>query len=595
MLLCPTEVAGAYVGVAQQASRLLAQYARKKLRQGAWFPSEELAVARAFMDLSARLFANPYRLAQTQMAVMRDHFVLLQQSMLKSMGLPSQAVALPARGDERFVDDAWKENFLFDFIKQSYLIAASHLHGLVVRTGGLDPATAQRVNSLTRRYIDALAPTNFLLTNPEVLRETVSSQGRNLIAGLKNLLRDLETGVVLSCFVGGDETGQRSAAGVAQTPGKVVFQNALLQLIQFAPAGSEQYRMPLLIVPPWNETYCILDLSAERSLVRWTTEQGFTTFVVSWLTTDEALAGKGFSDYLSGGVLAAVDAVEQAAGATRMHLAGYGLGGTVLMAALAWLAARRDERVASATFLATMIDFSQPGEIDVGEADDAGGVPEPAGEATAVGQPAVPDIGRMLHSNDLIWSFVVDHYLLGRDARPLAMPGWNVGAMPMSAGMRAFYRESLVQANRLAQPGGLLLGDVALDIARVEVPCYFLATLDDHVSPWRSVYTGARLLRAPLRLVLAGSGHVAGVLNSPLVDQYAYWTNALLPGQADEFLAAATRHQGSWWADWRMWLCSQPHGEAMMAARQPGTGGLPVIEDVPGAYAALPAVGEGAV
>lgn len=595
LLLSPTEVAGAYVGVAQQASRLLAQYAKKKLRQGAWFPSEELAVARSFMDLSARLFANPYRLAQTQMAMMRDYVALWQQSMLKSMGMPSLAVALPARSDRRFDDEAWEENFLFDFIKQSYLITASHLHGLAARAEGLDEAAAQRVSSLTRRYVDALAPTNFVLTNPEVLRETVNSQGRNLIAGLKRLLHDLETGVALSHLAGRDETGLTPAAGRAHTPGKVVFQNELLQLIQFAPAGGEQYRMPLLIVPPWNEAYGLFDLSAERSLVGWTTGQGFTTFVVSWRTDDDSLTGKGFADYLSDGLLAAVDAVEQGAGATRIHLAGYGLGGTLLMAALAWLAARRDKRIASATFLATLIDFAQPGEPEAVAADEGGRGPGPVGEDSASGEPAGAAVDRMLRSNDLIWSFVVDHYLLGRETCPPETLNWNIRPTPMAAGMRGFYRESLVRTNRLPQPGGLLLDGVALDIARVKVPCYFLATLDDQVSPWRSVYAGARLLRAPLRFVLAGSGHVAGVINSPLVGQYAYWTNEPLPRQADEFLTAATRHPGSWWVDWRIWLCSQPRGEAMVAARQPGSGGLPVIEDAPGSYAARPAPAKEAV
>ena len=331
----PADIADSYVEVAQRASRLLAETMRRWNRRRMSFPSEELRVAKAFMDVSARLLANPYRLAQTQMAMMRDHVHLWQQSMLKTMGMPSHPVAVPDHGDPRFADRAWEEDFLFDFIKQSYLITARHLQGNVARAAGLDAASQRQVQSRTEQYVAALSPTNFALTNPEVLRATWYSKGRNLINGLRELLKDLEHGDGVNGLPIAGGGAFRLGKDIAATPGKVVFENELLQLIQYQPTTAEQHRRPLLIVPPWINKYYVFDLRESNSFVKWATDQGLTTFVISWASADGKLAQKSFDDYLSDGLLAAIDAVELATGEKEIHLLGYCLGGTLVMATLA--------------------------------------------------------------------------------------------------------------------------------------------------------------------------------------------------------------------------------------------------------------------
>ncbi|EXI80720.1 MAG: Poly-beta-hydroxybutyrate polymerase [Candidatus Accumulibacter appositus] len=588
-LPAPAEVANSYLEVAQRASRLLRRHMKKTARKGLWFPSEEFELAKAFMDLSAGVLASPYRLAQTQMAVMRDHIQLWQQSTLRRMGMPFHAVASPDADDLRFDDEAWEDNFLFDFIKQSYLITARHLQQAVARAEGLDETTQQRVTALTRKYIDALSPTNFALTNPEVLRATVESKGKNLLKGLKHLLKDLAAGDEqgLARLLPGKSGGLRLGEDLASTPGKVIYQNELLQLIQYQPAGSHQHRKPLLIVPPWINKYYLFDLRESNSFVRWASEQGFTTFIISWVDPDPRLAQKSFSDYLVDGVLAAIDAVEQATGEKQIDLVGYCLGGTLLMATLAWMAAHRDKRAASATFLGTLIDFSEPGELAT-LADAAAAAKSKTTRSRDRNGAKLANTYRMLRANDLIWSFVVNNYLLGRERFPLEQLHWNADATRMPTALHRFYVENFYLGNKLCQPGGISLAGVDIDVSRVKLPCYFLATIEDHIAPWKSAYSGAQLPAGPVKFVLGGSGHLAGTINPPAAMQHGYWTNASspLPEQADNFLTGATRHHGSWWPDWQQWLLAQADGSSLVVARQPGERALKAIEDAPGSYAA---------
>ena len=584
----PAELANSYVEVAQRASRLLRQHIKKTARKGIWFPSDELEGARAFMDLSARLLASPYRLAQAQMAMMRDHFRLWQQTTLRLMGVPCAAVASPDQSDQRFTDEAWEENFLFDFIKQSYLISARHLHQTVARAEGLDDATQRRVNQLTRQCIDALSPTNFALTNPEVLRETARSKGKNLLKGLKNLLKDLESGDGKRRAPIAGSSAFRLGKDLAATPGKVVFQNELLQLIQYQPAGTHQCRKPLLIVPPWINKYYLLDLREDNSFVKWITRQGFTTFIISWANTDQQLSHKSFEDYLVEGTLAAIDAVEQATGEKKIDLLAYCLGGTLLVATLAWMAARRDQRAASATFLTTLIDFSEPGELaEPGALASQHRGLGATGPLAANGDPdsrAAAATSTMLHANDLIWSFVVNQYLLGKDPFPSELLFWNADATRTPATLQRFFVDNFYRANRLVQKGGIALAGVDIDVSRISLPCYFLATIEDHISPWKSCYRGAHLPRGPARFVLGGSGHIGGVVNPPSAGRHDYWTSEALPENADDFLSNAVRHPGSWWDDWLQWLLAQPDGNTLVGARHPGDHALKVIEDAPGGY-----------
>ena len=587
----PAEMAKTYAEVAQRASRLIGQFMEKKAQAGVDVPADELGVARAFMDLSARLLANPYKLAQTQMNMMWDYFSLWQGSMMKMMGMPNATpVAAPKKDDKRFKDEEWEEHFLFDFMKQSYLIAARHIHDTVCCTEGLDEATQQKVNFFTRQYIDALSPSNFAMTNPEVFRETVKSNGQNLIKGLNNLLQDMEAGDGQLRIRMTDTNAFEMGKNVATTPGKVIFQNDLFQLIQYDPKTPEQFKKPLLIVPPWINKYYILDLREKNSLVNWATSQGHTTFIMSWVNPDEKLAEKSFEHYLLEGSVEALNQVCKQTGEDSVNMAGYCLGGTLLMTTLAYLTAKKDKRVNSATFFTTMIDFSDPGELGVFLDEDAvTGLEKRMNERGFLEGSEMAGTFNMLRANDLIWSFVVNNYLMGKDPFPFDLLYWNSDSTRMPAAMHSYYLRNMYLANLLKEPGGLTLGGVKIDISKVKTPCYFISTVEDHIAPWKSTYMGARLPSGPTKFVLGGSGHIAGIVNPPAANKYGYWINEAtdgnLPESPEDFLAGATQHAGSWWTHWHDWVTTLPGGDAKVKARPADAGPLKVIEPAPGSFA----------
>lgn len=589
----PAEMAKTYAEVAQRASRLITQFMEKHAKDGVATPSDELGVARAFMDLSSRLLANPYKLAQTQMNMMWDYFSLWQHSMMKMMGVPVEhPVASPKKGDNRFKDEDWEQHFMFDFMKQSYLIAARHIHDTVSTTEGLDEGTQQKVNFFTRQYIDALSPSNFALTNPEVFRETVKSHGQNLIKGLNNLLHDVESGDGQLRIRMTDTSAFEMGKNVATTPGKVVFQNDLFQLIQYEPTTPQQNKRPLLIVPPWINKYYILDLREKNSFVKWATDQGHTTFIMSWVNPDEKLAQKSFENYLLEGSIEAVNQVCKHTGESTVDMAGYCLGGTLLMTTLAYMAAQKDKRVASATFFTTMLDFAQPGELGVFLDESAvSGLERKMNERGYLEGSEMAGTFNMLRANDLIWSFVVNNYLMGKDPFPFDLLYWNSDSTRMPAAMHSFYLRNMYLANKLRDAGGIVLDGVKIDLRKVKTPCYFISTIEDHIAPWKSTYMGARLPSGPTKFVLGGSGHIAGIVNPPVSNKYGYWINdaadGKLPEDPEEFLAGAAQQAGSWWTHWQSWVTQLPGGSEMLPARNPSAGALKVIEDAPGSYVKL--------
>ncbi|QRM18300.1 class I poly(R)-hydroxyalkanoic acid synthase [Dechloromonas sp. TW-R-39-2] len=585
----PAEIAKTYAEVAQRASRLITQFMEKKAKDGVNAPSDELGVAKAFMDLSSRLMANPYKMAQTQMNMMWDYFSLWQNTTMKMMGVPVNAVAAPKKGDNRFKDQEWEEHFLFDFVKQSYLITARHLHDTVAGTEGLDEQTQQKVNFFTRQYIDALSPSNFAMTNPEVFRETVKSHGQNLIKGLNNLLHDVESGDGQLRIRMTDTSAFEMGKNVATTPGKVVFQNELFQLIQYNPTTPEQNKKPFLIVPPWINKYYILDLREKNSMVKWATDQGHTTFIMSWTNPDEKLAAKSFENYLLEGSLEAINQVCAHTGEDSVNLAGYCLGGTLTMTTLAYMAAKKDKRANSATFFTTMLDFSEPGELGIFLDEGAvSGLEKKMAERGFLEGSEMAGTFNMLRANDLIWSFVVNNYLMGKDPFPFDLLYWNSDSTRMPAAMHSFYLRNMYLANLLREPGGITLGGVKIDISKVKTPCYFISTIEDHIAPWKSTYMGARLPSGNTKFVLGGSGHIAGIVNPPAANKYGFWTNDAtdgnLPESPDDFLAGATQNAGSWWTHWNAWVNALPGGSAKVPARKPEAGALKVIEDAPGSY-----------
>jgi polyhydroxyalkanoate synthase len=582
----PGELARLYADIAAKSGRLVTQFLERS-RNGVPGVADELGIAQAFFEAWSKLLADPFKLAQAQMRFWQDAASLWQHSLLKAMGHEAKPVAEPHHADRRFKHEDWERNFLYDYIKQSYLIAARHLHQTLGRVEGLDGQTSKKVDFYTRQYVDALSPSNFLLTNPEVLRETVASGGQNLVKGLNNLLEDMTRG-------GGDQIRLRMTdenafqlgSNLATTPGKIVFQNDLLQLIQYYPAGEAVFRRPLLIIPPWINKYYILDLREKNSFVKWAVEQGHTVFVVSWVNPDEKLAHKRFEDYLTEGALAALEAVEKATGEREVNAIGYCLGGTLLACALGYLAEKRDARVASATFFASMIDFEEAGELEVFiDEKQVAALEKRMQERGYLEGSEMATTFNMLRANDLIWSFVVNNYLLGRDPFPFDLLYWNSDSTRMPATMHSYYLRNLYMKNLLAQPGGIELRGVPIDLRRVRIPLYFISTLEDHIAPWHSTYAGAKLFPGPVRFVLGGSGHIAGIVNPPAAGKYSYWTHSKLVDDPEKWLKGASQHPGSWWPDWGGWVAQ--HGGNKVPGRIPGKGRLKAIEDAPGSYARM--------
>jgi polyhydroxyalkanoate synthase len=371
---------------------------------------------------------------------------------------------------------------------------------------------------------------------------------------------------------------------IATTPGKVVFQNDLMQLIQYEPATKKQWKRPLLIIPPWINKYYILDLREKNSFIRWAVNEGMTVFVVSWVNPDERLAHKDFEDYLVEGPLAALDAMEKVTGEPDANVIGYCLGGTLLAATLGWLAAKKQKRIASATFMTALIDFSAPGELEVFiDEEQVGALEKKMKERGYLEGSEMANTFNLLRANDLIWSFVINNYLLGRDPFPFDLLHWNCDSTRMPAKMHSYYLRNMYMNNRLREPGGLTLAGVPIDLSKVTTPTYFVSAIEDHIAPWKATYAGPRLVKGKSRFVLSGSGHIAGMINPPAANKYGYWTSDKLPKSADEWLEGAAAHEGSWWTDWRAWITA--HTGREVPARVPGKGRLPVIEAAPGSYA----------
>jgi len=581
------DAAQVFCEVAQRSSHIMADFLKRQAETKSPAIADEFGIAKAFMDFSALVFAKPQHLAEAQMNMFWDYTRLWQSGWMQMMGQTVEPVAAPRQGDNRFRHEDWKNHFLFDYVKQSYLIAARHIHQAVSEVENLPDDERKKVDFFTRQYIDALSPSNFALTNPEVLRETLNSGGENLLRGLNNLLGDIERGDGQLQISMTDAKAFTLGKNVATTPGKVVFQNDLMQLIQYQPSTKKVYQRPLLIIPPWINKYYILDLRESNSFIKWAVDQGHTVFVISWVNPGKEYAGKTFEDYLHQGPNDALDAIEQATGEKQANVIGYCLGGTLLGVALAQMAAKKEKRVASATFFVSLLDFSIPGELGVFiDEKQVENMERRMNERGYLEGSEMAGTFNMLRSNDLIWSFVVNNYLMGKDPFPFDLLYWNSDSTRMPAKMHSFYLRNMYLANKLKDPGGISMDGVPIDIRKIKIPTYFISTAEDHIAPWKSVYKGARILSGTVRFVLGGSGHIAGIVNPPAAKKYCYWINPEFPENPEEWLKAAARHEGSWWPDWQAWM-EENNGDDKVAARVPGDGKLKVIEDAPGAYASL--------
>jgi polyhydroxyalkanoate synthase len=572
--------------VAERSSKIFGEFVQKQAEGVSSAVRDEMGIAKAFMDLYARMAADPALMATMSMSLWVDYMRLWQSSWMKLFGMDTGPVVEPEKGDSRFKDEDWSRNFLFDLIKQSYLVTARHIREAVASVDGLPEESEKKVAFFTRQYVDALAPSNFLLTNPQVLRETVASGGQNLVRGLNNLLADIEKGGGRLRISMTDESAFQLGRNVATTPGKVVYQTDLMQLIQYQPLTDQVYRRPLVIVPPWINKYYILDLREKNSFIRWAVHHGHTVFVISWVNPDARLAQKGFDDYMIEGPLAALDAVERATGAREVNFIGYCLGGTLLGATLAYLAEKKQKRVASAAFFVSLLDFSQPGELGVFiDEEQVQNLERKMNERGYLEGSEMAGTFNLLRANDLVWSFVVNNYLLGKDPFPFDLLYWNADSTRMPARMHSFYLRNMYLKNLLGVPGGIELAGVPIDLSKVTLPAYFVSTVEDHIAPWKTTYRGARYLKGPVRFVLGGSGHIAGIVNPPAAKKYHYWAHDELPESPDDWFASATQRPGSWWEDWQHWV--EPHGSGKAPARIAGEGALRALEDAPGSYAMM--------
>jgi len=577
--------------IAERSQRLVSEFLARQVAngtgkagaKGGMGPIDPLNVGNAFLEMTRQMMRHPERVVEAQLSLWQDYMRLWQSTTERFLGGNPPPVAEAAKSDHRFKDPAWQDSALFDFIKQSYLLTARWLQATVKQVDGLDDKTAQKVDFYTRQFVDAMAPTNFVSTNPEVLRATIDSRGENLVKGLEHLLADLERGKGRLMIKMTDLDAFQVGRNIAVSPGKVVYQNALIQLIQYSPTTAKVQKIPLLVMPPWINKFYILDLRPKNSFVKWAVEQGHTVFVVSWVNPDETLAGKDFADYVRLGPLAALDAIVQATGERDVNVVGYCLGGTLLAATLAYMAAKGDTRIKSATFFAAMVDFKEAGELSV-FIDDAQlqSLEERMSEHGYLEGADMATTFNMLRANDLIWSFVVNNYLLGKEPFPFDLLYWNSDSTRMPAAMHSFYLRRMYQENQLARPGGIVLAGVPIDLRKIKTPCFILSTREDHIAPWKSTYAATQLYAGPVTFVLAASGHIAGVINPPDKSKYGHWRNDKLPKNPDDWLKGAAAHDGSWWPYWEEWVRHFAGGE--VAARQPGDGKLKPIEDAPGSY-----------
>jgi len=547
--------------------------------------NEIVGVPETLTQLTQNLVAEPETMAKAQIKFCQNGLKLMVYINARLAGQTPAPVVQPDRGDKRFQDPSWCDDLYFDVLKQQYLLFTAWVDDLVAGVEGLSPHERKKAHFFTRRITDAMAPTNFLLTNPKALRETVETRGENLICGLKKALQDTRKGhgrlqvrtTTENAFVIGKD--------LANTPGKVIFRNDLMELIQYTPSTAKVRKVPLLIVPPWINKFYILDLGGEKSFIRWAVAQGHTVFAISWVNPDERLKDKGFEDYLVEGPLAALDAIEQVTGTAHVNAIGYCIGGTLLAITLAHLAdLKQSDRIKSATFFTTLLDFSDVGELSVFIDDTMVTRLEAHMQNNGIlsGREMAATFSA-LRANDLIWAFAINSYLLGKDPRPFDILYWNADSTNMPARMHTYYLRNMYLENRLCLKGGIDIMGHGVDLTQVKTPSYFLATRDDHIAPWASVYASVRLLKGPTKYVLAGSGHVAGVINPPSRKKYCHWTNSKKPAAAEDWLAGAREHSGSWWNNWNTWAARHA-GPQNQPPRDPGCGPLPALGDAPGTY-----------
>ena len=567
----------------ERGSAAFAQLAdRPDAKIGPYTPASEFSAAtETLSSLARKWLSDPVKLSEAQAEFFRQFGALWNNVLARMMGFAVAPLIEPAPGDHRFKDPEWDKNPFFDFCKQAYLLACKWAEDQLAATPDLDPHERHRAEFYLKQLTSAYSPSNFPATNPEVLRETLATNAQNLLNGANLLAEDLKRSGDLMKISQTDPNAFELGRNLATTPGKIVFQNDLLQLIQFSPTTEKVRERPLIMVPPWINKYYILDLTASKSLIKYVVDQGFTVFVVSWVNPDERLAAKTFEDYVLEGILEAVRAVQEETGVEKINVLGYCVGGTALATGLAYLAQRGEEPFKCCTLLTTQVDFSLAGDLLLFTDDQQlASLDALMTERGFLDGSRMANVFNMMRPRDLIWPYVVNNYLLGKKPFPFDLLYWNQDSTRMAAANHKYYLREFYNENRLAK-GGMTLGGIKLDLKKITLPIFSVATREDHIAPAPSVFRGIQMFGGPVEFVLAGSGHIAGVVNPPNKVKYQYWTAGKAMTSVADWEASAIEHPGSWWPYWIDWLAQQSGG--WISARAPGAT-LGVIEDAPGSY-----------
>lgn len=538
-------------------------------------------ITHAYQEWLNGFISDPQQAIKTQMEFWQQWGQVWQHSIQDFLNNQQKNDASPL-SDKRFSAQSWQESALFNFIKQTYLLNSQTTINAIHQMNEIDDETKKKLEFYTRQYVDAMAPSNFAVTNPEVIDETIRSGGENLIRGFKNLIRDLERGKGSLNISTTDFSAFELGKNIACTKGKVIYQNDLIQLIQYEPSTKTVHETPLLIVPPWINKYYILDLQPQNSLIKYMVDQGHTVFTISWVNPDASHASKTFEDYMQEGILTALEQIKATTDQEDCHALGYCIGGTLLATSMAYMAKnKQDINIASATFLTTLLDFSNSGEVSLFlDNDQLSAIEDEMQKNGFLSGDYLKTAFSLLRANDMIWSFFVNNYLLGRDPFAFDILYWNDDSTNMAAATHKFYLENFYKNNNLIKPNSIKIKDTPIDIGKIEAPCYFLSTKEDHIAPWQSTYSGTQLLLGSKdkTFILAAAGHVAGVVNPPTKNKYCFWENKDLPDNAQTWFDNATQTDGSWWLHWQNWLSKKSGSQTAARIIKKS------IEDAPGSY-----------
>ncbi|PAU75375.1 class I poly(R)-hydroxyalkanoic acid synthase [Halomonas salipaludis] len=536
------------------------------------------------------LASDPQAMQAAQWRLMQEQWQLWQHGMQTLAGQSPPPLVEPAPHDRRFKDPAWQEEPFYQAILQQYLLFSRMVEELIANLDGLPEDKQRSLAFYARQCVSAMSPANFVTTNPEVMRRTLETKGQNLIDGMARLREDLANSAEGINVTMTDRSAFKIGENVAVTPGEVIYENELIQLIQYHPTTEKVFKTPLLIVPPWINKYYILDLREDNSLVKWLVDQGHSVFLISWRNPGPEQRDLTWADYMQMGPIDAMGAIEQACGEKSVNLLSYCVGGTLAASTVAYLTStRRGRKIKSVTYMATLQDFSDPGEIGVFLSEPVLQGLERQLEADGYLDGRVMAFSfNLLRENDLFWSFYISNYLKGEQPAAFDLLYWNTDGTNLPAGTHAWYLRHMYLENRLVEPGGIELDGVKIDLRKISAPSYFVSAKEDHIAKWNSTYGGTQLPKGPVTFVLGGSGHIAGIVNPPAKNKYGYWTNDALPESPDEWLEGATFNEGSWWPHWQAWMTDNCYADAdpkkLVPARVPGEGELALLEPAPGRY-----------